>query len=58
MTDQIRDKAIIEVRKGNKVYSHQRLVQLYMKHSKLSLEDAIDSVDFDMAFYKIEIESH
>lgn len=56
MTDEIRERAVIRVEKGEKVYSHQQLVQLYMKYENLSPQEAIDAVDFDMSIYKIEYE--
>ena len=59
MTDEEREQAIIGTNeKGEKVYSHQRLVRLYMEIEGLSLEDAIEETDFDMAFYHIELEEH
>jgi len=56
LTDEVREQAILRIEKGEKIYSHQRLVTLYMEHEKMSLEEAIEATDFDMATYRIEME--
>lgn len=56
LTDEVREKAILRVEKGEKIYSHQKLVALYMEHEKMTLEEAIESVDFDKGKYRIEME--
>ena len=56
LTDKLREQAVLRIENGEKIYSHQKLVALYMKHENMSLQEAIDSTDFDMATYRIEME--
>ena len=56
MTDEMREQAVIRIENGEKVYSHQQLVMLYMEHEDMDLEEAIAVVDFETATYRIEHE--
>jgi len=56
LTDELRELAVLRVESGEKIYSHQKLVRLYMAHEKMTMEEAIDAVDFDMSKYRIEHE--
>ena len=50
------DDCILREKNGKKVYSHQKMVIMYIASENYTLEEAIEAVDFDMSNYKIEIE--
>ena len=50
------NECILRVEKGNIVYSHQRLVLLFMRNEGCNLEDAITMVDMYSSDLKIEHE--
>ena len=50
------DDCILREENGKKVYSHQKMVILYIAIENHTLEEAIEAVDFEMSNYKIEVE--
>ena len=56
MIDEVREQAVIRIEGGEKIYSHQQLVTLYMEYENMNLEEARQAVDEDMASYRIEHE--